>query len=143
MSESTAATETEVVRSFFDALEAKDIDRVLELADPAIVYQNVPLPPARGRDAFERQMRWFERYVSEFGADITHAAADGPIVLTERTDAMTIGRLHAEFWVCGTFEVRDGKVVLWRDYFDFAAVTAAFAKGAVRALIASARSATS
>jgi limonene-1,2-epoxide hydrolase len=143
MSESTVATEIEVVRSFFDALEAKDVDRVLELADPAIVYQNVPLPAARGRDAFGRQMRWFERYVTEFEADITHAAADGPIVLTERTDVMRIGRLQADFWVCGTFEVRDGKVVLWRDYFDYAAVAAAFAKGAVRALIASARSATS
>lgn len=142
MSESTVATEIEVVRSFFDALKAKDIDRVLELADPAIVYQNVPLPAARGRDAFGRQMRWFERYVTEFEADITHAAADGPIVLTERTDVMRIGRLQAEFWVCGTFEVRDGKVVLWRDYFDYAAVAAAFAKGAVRALIASARAAT-
>jgi limonene-1,2-epoxide hydrolase len=143
MSESTVATEIEVVRSFFDALEAKDVDRVLELADPAIVYQNVPLPAARGRDAFGRQMRWFERYVTEFEADITHAAADGPIVLTERTDVMRIGRLQADFWVCGTFEVRDGKVVLWRDYFDYAAVAAAFAKGAVRALIALARSATS
>jgi len=143
MSESTVATEIEVVRSFFDALEAKDVDRVLELADPAIVYQNVPLPAARGRDAFGRQMRWFERYVTEFEADITHAAADGPIVLTERTDVMRIGRLQADFWVCGTFEVRDGKVVLWRDYFDYAAVAAAFAKGAVRALIAAARSATS
>jgi limonene-1,2-epoxide hydrolase len=143
MSESTVATEIEVVRSFFDALEAKDVDRVLELADPAIVYQNVPLPAARGRDAFGRQMRWFERYVTEFEADITHAAADGPIVLTERTDVMRIGRLQADFWVCGTFEVRDGKVVLWRDYFDYAAVAAAFAKGAVRALLASARSATS
>jgi limonene-1,2-epoxide hydrolase len=143
MSESTVATEIEVVRSFFDALEAKDVDRVLELADPAIVYQNVPLPAARGRDAFGRQMRWFERYVTEFEADITHAAADGPIVLTERTDVMRIGRLQADFWVCGTFEVRDGKVVLWRDYFDYAAVAAAFAKGAVRAVIALARSATS
>jgi limonene-1,2-epoxide hydrolase len=143
MSDPTVAAEIEVVRSFIDALEAKDIDRVLDLADPAIVYQNVPLPPARGREAFERQMRWFERYVTEFAVDLTHAAAEGPIVLTERTDVMRIGRLQAEFWVCGTFEVRDGKVVLWRDYFDYAAVAAAFAKGAVRALLASARSATS
>ena len=22
------------------------------------------------------------------------------------------------FWVCGTFEVSGGKIVLWRDYFD-------------------------
>jgi limonene-1,2-epoxide hydrolase len=46
-----------------------------------------------------------------------------------------VGRFSAEFWVCGTFEVRDGAVVLWRDYFDYADLTVAFAKGAVRALV--------
>jgi hypothetical protein len=29
-------------------------------------------------------------------------------------------RLDLSFWVCGTLEVRDGKIVLWRDYFDLA-----------------------
>ncbi|HEX6416886.1 MAG TPA: limonene-1,2-epoxide hydrolase family protein [Acidimicrobiales bacterium] len=142
MSDATVAGEIGVVRAFFDALEASDIDRALELTDPAIVYQNVPLPPARGREAFERQMRWFERYVGRFEARVHHAAADGHVVLTERTDVMEIGRLRAEFWVCGTFEVRDGRIVLWRDYFDYAAVAAAFARGAVRALVAAARSRT-
>jgi limonene-1,2-epoxide hydrolase len=54
-------------------------------------------------------------------------------VLTERTDVLEAKRFRAAFWVCGTFEVRDGKVVLWRDYFDWPTVLAATAKGAVRA----------
>ncbi|MGB6073792.1 MAG: limonene-1,2-epoxide hydrolase family protein, partial [Rhodococcus sp. (in: high G+C Gram-positive bacteria)] len=33
-----------------------------------------------------------------------------------------------EFWVCGTFELRDGKVAVWRDYFD----NVDFLKGLVR-----------
>ena len=36
-------------------------------------------------------------------------AQDGGTVLTERTDAIIIGPLRLQFWVCGAFEVRDGK----------------------------------
>jgi limonene-1,2-epoxide hydrolase len=46
-------------------------------------------------------------------------AQDGNTVLTERTDAIIIGPVRLQFWVCGRFEVHDGKVTLWRDYFDF------------------------
>jgi limonene-1,2-epoxide hydrolase len=99
--------------------------------DPTIIYQNLPLPPARGRAAFERQMRWFDRYVSGFEARIHAIAADGPTVLTQRTDVIEMGRMRATFWVCGTFEVRNGKVALWRDYFDYADVTIAFLKSAL------------
>lgn len=49
----TASAEIEVVRAFFTALERNDIDGVLALAEPETVYQNVPLPPARGTAAFE------------------------------------------------------------------------------------------
>lgn len=137
----STATEIEVVRSYFSALERKDIAGVLALTDPEIVYQNVPLPPARGTAAFEKQMRWIERYLSGFEARIHNIAAEGATVLTERTDVIEVGRVRAEFWVCGTLEVRDGKVVLWRDYFDYADVTVAFLKGAVRALVDTVRSA--
>lgn len=129
--------EIAIVRAFFDALERQDIDAVLALSDPEIVYQNVPLPPARGRTAFEKQMRGFAKYVDGFEVhvDAIAAADDGVTVLTERVDVMVVRRLRAEFWVCGTFEVRDGLVTLWRDYFDYANVTAAFVKGAGRALM--------
>jgi limonene-1,2-epoxide hydrolase len=37
--------------------------------------------------------------------------------------------------VCGTFEVRDGEVVLWRDYFDWANLLAGSAVGAGKAAL--------
>lgn len=134
--------EIEVVRAFLAALEHQDVETVLALTDPDIVYQNVPLPPARGREAFEKQMRGFARYLDGFEARIEAiaAAADGVTVLTERVDVMVIRKLRAEFWVCGTFEVRGGRVTLWRDYFDYATLTASFVTGAGRALVAAIRS---
>ena len=75
------------------------------------------------------------RFGSGFEARIHNIASDGAIVLTERTDVLVLGRVEAAFWVCGTFEVRNGRIVLWRDYFDFANMLWAFAKGAVRAVV--------
>jgi limonene-1,2-epoxide hydrolase len=75
-----------------------------------------------------------------FEAQVHRIAANGPTVLTERTDALERGAFRAEFWVCGVFEVRHGAITSWRDYFDWANVLAAFARGGARAALAKASS---
>ena len=125
----------ETVRAFLRSLEDRNLDGALALASADVVYQNIPLPPARGVREFEKQMRFFEKLVDRFEARIHHIAADGPFVLTERTDVLERGGLRLEFWVCGTFEVRDGRITLWRDYFDWAAVSVAFLRGLPRMAI--------
>jgi limonene-1,2-epoxide hydrolase len=117
-------TEIETVQAFLTALATSDVDRALALVGSNIVYQNVPLPPARGMVAFEKQMRFFAKIADTFEVKTHHIAANGPIVLTERTDAFIVQGARAEFWVCGTFEVRDGRIVLWRDYCDWLAISA-------------------
>ncbi|HEY5024899.1 MAG TPA: limonene-1,2-epoxide hydrolase family protein, partial [Acidimicrobiales bacterium] len=52
-----------------------------------------------------------------------HLAVRDNVVLTERIDTFTVGDLVAALPVMGTFEVRDGKICAWRDYFDLAQVT--------------------
>jgi limonene-1,2-epoxide hydrolase len=93
-----------VVTGFLKALEDLDIDRALTFAASDIVYQNVPLPPARGVAAVEKQLRLMARFGSGFEARTHHIASDGNVVLTERTDVLRRGAWEAEFWVCGTFE---------------------------------------
>jgi limonene-1,2-epoxide hydrolase len=128
-------TEIETVQAFLSALASLDLDRALTLASPDIVYQNVPLPPARGREAFEKQMRFFGKLADGFEVTTHNIAANGPIVLTERTDAFLVRGARVEFWVCGTFEVRDGRIVLWRDSFDWVAVSLKTLLAAPRALL--------
>jgi limonene-1,2-epoxide hydrolase len=59
-------------------------------------------------------------------------AEKGTAVLTERTDALVFGPLRLQFWVCGVFEVHDGRITLWRDYIDSFEF---FVKAPLRALI--------
>ena len=128
-------TQIEVVQAFLGALERLDIDAAVAMLAEDVVYQNVPFPPARGRRAVEKQLRWLGRYGSGFEVAYENLAADGPTVLTERTDVLVFGRLRAAFWVCGTFEVRDGRITLWRDRFDFVDFLLAFVRGGLKALL--------
>lgn len=54
---------------------------------------------------------------------ILHIAAAGNVVLAERLDKFVIGDRSVELPVAGVFEVRDGKISVWRDYFDMATGT--------------------
>jgi limonene-1,2-epoxide hydrolase len=104
-----------VVESFFEALRAFDVARAMSFLDDRIVYQNYPFPPARGTAQVERTLRAFARVATMFDVRMHHIAERDGIVLTERTDIIRGPALDLEFWCCGTFEVRDGKIVLWRD----------------------------
>jgi limonene-1,2-epoxide hydrolase len=61
------------------------------------------------------------------------------VVLTERTDVLLFGKARIQFWVWGRFEVRDGKITLWRDSFDFLDLLRANVRGLLGAVVPSLR----
>jgi limonene-1,2-epoxide hydrolase len=113
------STPTLVVARFLELLPLGDVDGAVELLAVDVEYKNVGLPTVRGR---ERTRRLFQATLGRPGAGFevyVHAiSADRSTVLTERTNVLTFGRLRIQFWVCGRFDVHDGQIVLWRDYFD-------------------------
>jgi limonene-1,2-epoxide hydrolase len=121
-----------VVETFLDALRDKDFDAADAALDDDLVYQNVGLPTVRGRQRTMKLMRGLDRPSARFDVKIHRVAAEGNAVLTERTDVLAFGPFEAHFWICGVFEVRDGRITLWRDYFD----TVDFLKGVIRGLAA-------
>lgn len=108
----------QTVRAFLAALQRLDLEAALAMLDEHAVYQNVPLPPDKGVKNIERTLRLMLRFVSQFEVRMHHLAGGDGVVLTERTDILKGPWLDMAFWVCGTFEVRAGKITLWRDYFD-------------------------
>ena len=128
-------TDIEVVEAFLRALEDLDVDAAAALLADDVTYRNVPLPAAKGKVATVKQLRLLETRFSGFQARIHSIAANDGVVLTERTDVLELGRFKPAFWVCGRFDVRDGRIVAWKDYFDYADVTVAVVKAAVRALL--------
>ena len=117
---------------FLLALAHDDLDRALELVTDDLEYINVSLPTVHGREALERLARPVlgpDRM--GFDVHLNHVAADGDVVLTDRIDELSFRRYAASFWVYGRFTVRDGKIAVWRDSFDWLDVTI----GCVRALL--------
>jgi limonene-1,2-epoxide hydrolase len=106
------------VEGFLNALQDGDFDAADAALDDNLVYENVGLPTIHGR---HRAMKLFRRMEGRTGFEVKihRIAADGAAVLTERSDALIVGPLRLQFWVCGVFEVHDGRITLWRDYFDF------------------------
>ncbi|MBB4135370.1 limonene-1,2-epoxide hydrolase family protein [Gordonia humi] len=128
----TSQNPVDLVRHFLTGLATGDVDGALEDVDDAIVYTNVSLPTVRGKAKFGAIMRGLGR--PGLGFDVQFLAinaADDGVVLTERIDELAVGPVRIRFWVCGRFEVREGRITVWRDYFDFFDVT----KGLVRAVL--------
>ena len=112
---------TETVLSFIDAWNAFDIEKVLSSFTEDAVYHNIPMEPAEGIEAVTALVRMFESMASEMKWTVHNIAETGDgKVLTERTDRICMNGQWIELPVMGTFEVRDGKIAAWRDYFDMA-----------------------
>ena len=120
MTEVTATdiANTGTVEGFLNALQDGDYEAADAALDDNLVYENVGLPSIHGR---ARTMKLFRQMDGRAALEVKihRIAADGAAVLTERTDALIIGPLRLQFWVCGVFEVHNGRITLWRDYFDF------------------------
>ncbi len=132
-----------VVGRFLDLLEHGRIDDACDLLAPDVRYVNVSLPPIHGQDGVRRALHRAVSRVPGAGFEVyLHAvSADGPVVLTERTDVLKAGRVRVQFWVCGRFDVHDGRIALWRDYFDWGNVTLATVRGLLGAVLPQLRAA--
>ena len=73
--------------------------------------------------------------MTAFRVEMHNIAERDGVVLTERTDILIGPLLYLDIRVNGTFEVRDGKIVLWRDYFDVGESVLKLLAGPVRRLI--------
>jgi limonene-1,2-epoxide hydrolase len=71
-----------------------------------------------GKDAIRATIAGFTTGVDQVEFRVLHLAAAGDVVLTERVDVFRMPSTTIELPVMGTFEVRDGKIAAWRDYFD-------------------------
>ena len=122
------------VEVFLSALQDEDFDGAAAVLDDNVVYQNVGFSNMRGRARVMKLMRGMEGRMG-FEVKTHRIAVNGSSVLTERTDALVLGPVRIQIWACGIFEVRDGRITLWRDYFDLWDVTKGLARGIIGAVV--------
>ena len=112
------ADSLELVRRFCAQWETGDVDALLDYFADDAVYHNIPIDPVEGKDAIRATIQMFTTGVERVEFRVRNAVGDGDVVLTERVDVFVLPTATIELPVMGTFEVRDGKITAWRDYFD-------------------------
>ena len=70
----------------------------------------------------ETTRRGFDNVIDAFH----HIVGSGDIVFAERLDRTQAGEISVDLPCCGVFEMAEGKIKVWRDYFDMATYTKAF-----------------
>ena len=82
------------------------------------VYHNMPAGPVKGRQRIEQFIRGFTASWTATDWEILTLAETGNVVVAERVDRTRAGDKSVELPCTGVFEIRDGKIARWRDYFD-------------------------
>ena len=116
-----AMTPGETVTALIKANEARDIDAIVALMTDDALYENVPMSVLKGHDEIRSLLAPFLEGAEKVAWEVLHQVEQGDVVMNERVDRFTMpdGKTIG-IRVAGVFEVRDGKVAVWRDYFDLA-----------------------
>lgn len=129
----------QLVTAFCAEWATPDPVRIADYFAEDAVYHNIPMEPVIGRDAIREFIAGF---VGAFGAidfrihrqltdggQSPHAESASGVVMNERIDVFTLNGILVELPVVGVFEITDGKITTWRDYFDMAPIQAATGVG--------------
>jgi limonene-1,2-epoxide hydrolase len=112
-----------VVRDLCDAFAKHDAEALRAFFTDDVVYHNIPMEPAVGIDATIAFIEGFFAMCDSMTIETIHLAVRDNVVLTERVDTFKVGDIVAPLPLMGTFEVREGKISAWRDYFDLGQIT--------------------
>ena len=119
------AEQEAVVRSFLAAfeshrLDAAQVDRLLSHMSPDARFHVCAWePPFVGHEAIGAELLRQGQGFTDLRIEVLLIGSVDRFVFTERIDSMTMQDKPGAFHLAGVFEVGDdGKIVVWRDYFD-------------------------
>lgn len=118
MTDDSAAIVTAFIREFDQP--APDAETLAPYFTEDALYHNVPMTPIQGRDAIATMLGGMAGTMLSSGWEVKHQVAAGNLVMNERVDRFTRNGKPIAVRVMGVFELRDGKIAAWRDYFDLA-----------------------
>jgi limonene-1,2-epoxide hydrolase len=114
------SSNNDLVTEFIACWREKNVDRMLDYFCEDAVYTNIPIdPPNVGKPAIRNVIETFMGMAEALEFIVHHQAetASG-LVLNERTDRFLINGKWIELPVMGIFELQNGRIKAWRDYFD-------------------------
>jgi limonene-1,2-epoxide hydrolase len=125
-SEETAVSANEqTIRQFIAAWSKLDAKELAGYFSEDGIYHNMPSDAVRGRDNIEQFIAGFIRPWQSTDWEIVSLLAEGNVVMVERLDKTVVAGNPVNLPCFGYFELENGKIRVWRDYFDLATYTSA------------------
>ena len=119
---STPQLPIEIVRAFLVAMEKMDFDAIPKYIAENCEYINGPLGTFRGPAGVRAQLEPFFTPMAENKFIVHREVANGPVVFLERLDRHLLGSKWIELPVNSVFEVHNGNITVWHEYFDMATI---------------------
>lgn len=107
-----------IIREFIAAWSRLDPAELIAYFTEDGVYHNMPGPPVAGRANVEKLIRGFLSSWTHTSWEILTLVCEGDVVIAERVDRTKAGAKAVDLPCCGVFQMRGGKIAVWRDYFD-------------------------
>ena len=120
-----AAANDRMVREFLAAWERRDTAHIVDRFTEDGVYHSVPLTPIVGRAAIQEFVAGFAGKPSG-RIEIHPQVATETVVMNERNDHIFLNGKPVSLRIMGVFEIRDGHIAAWREYFDLGPARAAY-----------------
>jgi limonene-1,2-epoxide hydrolase len=108
----------QTVRRFVAAWERGDVDELLSYFTDDAVLHWMPMKPAVGKPALREAISDWVALCTQLGVEIHLQVSDGNVVMHERTDRFSIGAQEHVSPICAVFEIDNGLITAWREYFD-------------------------
>jgi limonene-1,2-epoxide hydrolase len=109
----------ETILAYCRTWESHDLDQLMSYFAEDCFFHNIPIDPVVGVAQIRELIGSWMRNIDDTQIIMKFIAeTDDGVVLTERLDRMLIKDKWVDCPVMGTFELEDGKIKRWRDYYD-------------------------
>lgn len=110
----------QIIQNFISAWSNLDADELVAYFAEDGIYHNMPAKPVQGHDNLRAFISGFIANWSKTDWDTLNIVGKGDVVFAERLDRTVADGTHVDLPCCGVFEMEEGKIKVWRDYFDMA-----------------------
>jgi limonene-1,2-epoxide hydrolase len=114
-----------IVREFVEKWSGLNASELAAYFTEDGTYYNIPAQPVTGRQNIEQFIAGFSANWTETQWDILNIAGEGDLVFCERMDRTKTKSGNVDLPCLGVFEMQNGKIHIWRDYFDMNTFTSA------------------
>ena len=110
---------SDIALGFFQAWNNRSLNGIIEFLSEDCIYHNMPMEPINGRSEIEAYIAPVIDKTLSIEWTVLAIAEDAKgRILNERLDRLKFSQGWLEIPIMGLLEFSEGRISLWRDYFD-------------------------